>query len=68
MPQLARTTPSTTSQRPPKIFALAPLQIDVLTLIPDEAFERERLVIIEEIRRSEDNPHRRFSTGNADSV
>ena len=48
----------------PKDFAeLAPLQIDVVLncLIPDEAFERERLVILEEIRRSEDNPrHRTF--------
>jgi predicted Zn-dependent peptidase len=46
----------------PKDFAaLAPLQIDVVfkCLIPDEAFERERLVILEEIRRSEDNPRRR---------
>ena len=48
----------------PKDFAeLAPLQMDVVlnSLIPDEAFERERLVILEEIRRSEDNPrHRTF--------
>jgi len=45
----------------PKDFAaLAPLQMMCShCLIPDEAFERERLVIIEEIRRSEDNPHRR---------
>jgi zinc protease len=46
----------------PKDFAeLAPLQIDVVTnaMIPDEAFERERLVVLEEIRRSEDNPQRR---------
>lgn len=46
----------------PKDFAeLAPLQLDV-TLNPsleDEAFEREKLVILEEIRRSEDNPSRR---------
>jgi predicted Zn-dependent peptidase len=27
--------------------------------IPDEAFERERLVVLEEIRRSDDNPRRR---------
>jgi zinc protease len=40
---------------------LAPLQIDVVfnPSIPDEAFERERLVVLEEIRRSEDNPQRR---------
>ncbi len=46
----------------PKDFAeLAPLQIDVITnaTIPDDAFERERLVILEEIRRSADNPRRR---------
>jgi len=47
----------------PKDFAqLAPLQIDVLlnASIPDDAFERERLVVLEEIRRSEDNPRRRI--------
>ena len=46
----------------PKDFAqLVPLQIDVVlnASIPDEAFERERLVVLEEIRRSEDNPRRR---------
>lgn len=46
----------------PKDFAdLAPLQMDVVLnpSIPDEAFERERLVVLEEIRRSEDNPRRR---------
>ncbi|BCL36885.1 peptidase M16 [Nostoc sp. MS1] len=46
----------------PQDFAkLAPLQIDVVlnASIPDEAFERERLVVLEEIRRSEDNPRRR---------
>jgi len=46
----------------PQDFAmLAPLQIDVLlnASIPDEAFERERLVVIEEIRRAEDNARRR---------
>ncbi|HEY9609872.1 pitrilysin family protein [Allocoleopsis sp.] len=46
----------------PKDFAqLAPLQLDVVLnpSIPDEAFERERLVILEEIRRSDDNPGRR---------
>ncbi|NJR21763.1 MAG: insulinase family protein [Richelia sp. CSU_2_1] len=46
----------------PKDFAeLAPLQVDVLlnASIPDDAFERERLVVLEEIRRSEDNPRRR---------
>lgn len=46
----------------PKDFAdLAPLQIDVVLnpSIPDEAFERERLVVLEEIRRAEDNPRRR---------
>ncbi len=46
----------------PKDFAdLAPLQIDVVlkASIPDQAFERERLVVLEEIRRSDDNPRRR---------
>ncbi|MBE9003700.1 insulinase family protein [Fortiea sp. LEGE XX443] len=46
----------------PQDFAeLAPLQIDVVfnPSIPDDAFERERCVVLEEIRRSEDNPHRR---------
>ncbi|KYC36927.1 peptidase M16 [Scytonema hofmannii PCC 7110] len=46
----------------PKDFAeLAPLQIDVVlnASIPDAAFERERLVVLEEIRRSVDNPRRR---------
>lgn len=46
----------------PKDFAqLAPLQLDVVLnpSIPDDAFERERLVVLEEIRRSEDNPGRR---------
>ncbi|NMG18858.1 M16 family metallopeptidase [Brasilonema bromeliae] len=46
----------------PKDFVeLAPLQIDVVlnASIPNQAFERERLVVLEEIRRSEDNPRRR---------
>ncbi|WP_199249262.1 pitrilysin family protein [[Phormidium] sp. ETS-05] len=46
----------------PKDFAdLAPLQIDVVLnpSIPDAAFDRERLVVLEEIRRAEDNPRRR---------
>jgi zinc protease len=46
----------------PKDFTqLAPLQLDVVLhpSIPDEAFEKERLVVLEEIRRSEDNPRRR---------
>ncbi|NJO94616.1 MAG: insulinase family protein, partial [Hydrococcus sp. RM1_1_31] len=46
----------------PKDFAeLAPLQLEVVLnpSIADDAFERERLVILEEIRRSEDNPRRR---------
>lgn len=47
----------------PQDFAeLAPLQIDVVCnpSIPYDAFERERLVVLEEIRRSEDNPRRRI--------
>lgn len=46
----------------PQDFAqLAPLQLDVVlnASIPDDAFERERLVVLEEIRRSEDSPQRR---------
>ncbi|MEM8779810.1 MAG: pitrilysin family protein [Cyanobacteria bacterium P01_G01_bin.49] len=46
----------------PSDFAqLAPLQLDVVLnpSIPDQAFERERLVVLEEIRRSYDNPRRR---------
>ena len=46
----------------PQDFAdLAPLQIDVVInpTIADDAFERERLVVLEEIRRSDDNPRRR---------
>ena len=46
----------------PKDFAaLAPHQIEVVlnAAIPDDAFERERLVVLEEIRRAQDNPHRR---------
>ncbi|MGK7944935.1 MAG: M16 family metallopeptidase [Microcystaceae cyanobacterium] len=46
----------------PKDFAdLAPLQMDIVCNpeIPDPAFERERLVVLEEIRRSQDNPRRR---------
>jgi zinc protease len=47
----------------PKDFAkLAPLQLDVVlkASIPDEEFQRERHVVLEEIRRSEDNPDRRI--------
>ncbi|MEM7725631.1 MAG: pitrilysin family protein [Cyanobacteria bacterium P01_A01_bin.45] len=47
----------------PKDFAsLAPLQIDVVLnpSIPDDDFERERSVVLEEIRRAEDNPKRRI--------
>jgi len=46
----------------PQDFAeLAPLQVDVVlnALVPDEAFERERFVILEEIRRADDSPSRR---------
>ncbi len=40
---------------------LAPLQLEVVfnAGIPDLAFDKERLVVLEEIRRSEDNPQRR---------
>ncbi|NEQ99580.1 MAG: insulinase family protein [Cyanothece sp. SIO2G6] len=46
----------------PRDFAdLAPLQLDVVCnpIIPNEAFERERSVILEEIRRANDHPGRR---------
>ena len=46
----------------PKDFAeLASLQLDVVLnpSLEDDAFEREKLVVLEEIRRSEDNPRRR---------
>lgn len=46
----------------PQDFAeLAPLQVEVVlnAAIPDGAFERERHVILEEIRRADDNPRRR---------
>ncbi|MEM1367605.1 MAG: pitrilysin family protein [Cyanobacteria bacterium P01_H01_bin.15] len=46
----------------PQDFAeLAPLQLDVVcnAAFPAEAFERERMVVLEEIRRSADNPRRR---------
>ncbi|MEB3338947.1 MAG: pitrilysin family protein [Leptolyngbyaceae bacterium] len=46
----------------PKDFAeLVPLQLDVVmnASINDEAFDRERNVVLEEIRRAEDNPRRR---------
>jgi zinc protease len=47
----------------PHDFAeLAPLQIDLVlnASIPDAEFQRERLVVLEEIRRSDDNPDRRI--------
>ncbi|MGD1920261.1 MAG: M16 family metallopeptidase [Pleurocapsa sp.] len=46
----------------PKDFSeLAPLQLDVVLnpSLENEAFEREKLVVLEEIRRSEDSPRRR---------
>lgn len=46
----------------PQDFAeLAPLQVDVVlnAQIPDMAFEQERAVVLEEIRRANDNPQRR---------
>ncbi len=47
----------------PKDFAaLAPLQIDIVANpeIPDAEFDREKLVVLEEIRRSNDSPQRRI--------
>ena len=46
----------------PKDFVeLAPLQLDLVSnpTIPEVAFEKERLVVLEEIRRSQDNPRLR---------
>jgi predicted Zn-dependent peptidase len=46
----------------PQDFAdLSPLLVDVVAnpTIPDDGFERERFVVLEEIRRSQDNPRRR---------
>ncbi|MDB9313862.1 pitrilysin family protein [Spirulina sp. CS-785/01] len=46
---------------PRDLASLIPFQLDVVlnASIPDDAFERERLVVLEEIRRSQDNPSRR---------
>jgi zinc protease len=46
---------------PQDFVDLAPLQLDVLLhpRIPSDDFERERQVVLEEIRRSDDNPRRR---------
>ncbi len=47
----------------PEDFAsLAPLQLDLVfnALFPDAEFQKERLVVLEEIRRSQDNPSRRL--------
>ncbi len=48
----------------PQDFAdILPLQLDLVCnpLIPTEEFERERLVVLEEIRRAKDNPGRRVA-------
>ena len=47
---------------PQDFAALAPLQIDVVTnpRIPDDDFAREKLVVLEEIRRSHDSSSRRI--------
>ncbi|ACB53359.1 processing protease [Crocosphaera subtropica ATCC 51142] len=46
---------------PPDFAELVPLQLDVVfnPMIENGAFEREKLVVLEEIRRSHDNPNRR---------
>jgi zinc protease len=46
---------------PQDFAALAPHQIDIVlnASIPDASFEQERLVVLEEIRRSDDNSRRR---------
>ncbi|MCM1984748.1 M16 family metallopeptidase [Lyngbya confervoides] len=49
---------------PSDFAAIAPLQIELVlkAQIPETEFERERQVVLEEIRRAEDNPrHRIFS-------
>ena len=48
---------------PQDFETLLPLQLDLVCnpLIPDDEFSRERLVVLEEIRRSKDNPGRRVS-------
>lgn len=48
---------------PKDLGQLAPLQMDVVLnpRIANDAFERERPVILEEIHRSDDNPRRRVS-------
>jgi predicted Zn-dependent peptidase len=47
---------------PQDFTSLAPLQLEVVLnpSIAAAAFEREKLVVLEEIRRSEDNPQRRI--------
>ncbi|MEB3228826.1 MAG: pitrilysin family protein [Synechocystis sp.] len=47
---------------PQDFAALAPLQLEVVLnpTIADDPFERERLVVLEEIRRSQDDPQRRI--------
>jgi len=47
---------------PENFHRLAPLQLDVVmdTAIPEPEFQRERLVVLEEIRRSNDNPDQRI--------
>ena len=47
----------------PKDFAdLAPLQLEIVlkATIPEEAFHKEKLVVLEEINRSDDSPQRRI--------
>jgi predicted Zn-dependent peptidase len=46
---------------PQDFAALAPLQLDVVLnpTLENEAFEREKLVVLEEIRRSDNDPRRR---------
>ncbi len=47
---------------PQDFAALTPLQVDVVlnAAIPDDSFERERAVVLEEIHRANDNPSRRM--------
>ena len=48
---------------PQDFTSILPLQLDLVCnpLIPEDEFQRERLVVLEEIRRAKDNPGRRVS-------
>lgn len=55
----------------PQDFAeLTPLQLEVVTQpkLPSQEFEQERLVVLEEILRSQDNPERRIARHKLETV